>query len=450
MKDRNEEMACRIAESVLRSGGRTYYVGGLVRDWIMGRENKDIDIEVHGIFPEELNQILRELGEVVGMGASFGILRLKGYEIDIAMPRRETSAGSEHWDFDVIVDPFLGERKAAIRRDFTMNAMMQDVLTGEVLDFFGGRKDLKDGVIRHVNDQTFAEDPLHVLRAAQFAARFNMQIADETMKISSQMDLSALASERVMGELTKALLKASMPSVFFRELRRVGQMEYWFPEVKALENVLQPEKHHQEGDVWTHTMMVIDEAARLRDEATWPLGFMMAALTHDFGKVTATTLDDDGNIHAYRHETEGLPLIRVFLRRLWRENRLNDYVLNMAQLHMSPNMLTDQGAGTKAYMRMFDRSCEPRDLLLLAKADHLGRIDPPDYSETESILKNQLAIYEERMSRPYVRGRDLVESGMRPGRAFTEALIYAHKMRLAGVAKEDALSQTLAYLKKME
>ena len=134
MEDRNEIMARRIAESVQRSGGRTYYVGGLVRDRIMGRENKDIDIEIHGIFPEELNQILREMGDVLEMGASFGILGLKGYEIDIAMPRSETSAGAGHRDFDVIVDPFLGERKAAIRRDFTMNAMMQDVLTGEVLD----------------------------------------------------------------------------------------------------------------------------------------------------------------------------------------------------------------------------------------------------------------------------------------------------------------------------
>ena len=450
MEDRNEEMARRIAESVLRSGGRTYFVGGLVRDRIMGRENKDIDIEVHGIFPEELNQILRELGDVLEMGASFGILGLRGYEIDIAMPRSETSAGAGHRDFDVIVDPFLGERKAAMRRDFTMNAMMQDVLTGEVLDYFGGKKDLEDGVIRHVNDRTFAEDPLRVLRAAQFAARFNMRIADETTEIASRMDLSALASERIMGELTKALLKASRPSVFFREMRRAGQMDHWFPEVKALENVPQPERHHPEGDVWTHTMMVIDEAAGLREEASWPLGFMMAALTHDFGKATSTTQDEGGNIHAYGHETEGLPLIRAFLKRLWRENRLMDYVLNMAQLHMGPNMLAGQGAGTKAYMRMYDRSCEPRDLLLLAKADHMGRTDPPDYSETESILKKQLAIYEERMSRPYVKGRDLVEAGMKPGRAFTEALIYAHKMRLAGVAKEDALPQTLAYLKKIE
>ena len=449
-EDKNEIMAYRIAESVARSGGRTYFVGGLVRDRILGRENKDIDIEIHGIFPEELNQILRELGDVLEMGASFGILGLKGYEIDIAMPRSETATGSGHKDFDVIVDPFLGEEKAAMRRDFTMNAMMQDVLTGEILDFFGGKQDLKDGVIRHVNDRTFIEDPLRVLRAAQFAARFNMRIADETVRIASRMDLSALASERIMGELTKALLKSPKPSVFFREMRLAGQLDRWFPEVKALIGVPQPEQHHPEGDVWTHTMLVLDEAAKLREEAAWPLGFMMTALTHDFGKAAVTTQDENGKIHAYGHERDGLPLIRTFLRRLWRENRLQDYVLNMAQLHMSPNMLAQQKAGKKAFMRMYDQSCEPGDLILLAKADHQGRTGAPDYDGIETILRQQLAAYEERMSLPYVRGRDLVEAGMKPGPQFTDALRYAHKMRLAGVPKESAWAQTLSYMRSSE
>ena len=156
------EMARRIAEAVRKAGGRTYYVGGYVRDLLLGRDNKDIDIEVHGISVRALEEILDTLGERLTMGASFGVMGLRHYDLDIAMPRSETATGRGHKDFEVFVDPFLGEEKAALRRDFTMNALMQDVLTGEILDFFGGREDILLGRIRHVNDRTFAEDPLRV------------------------------------------------------------------------------------------------------------------------------------------------------------------------------------------------------------------------------------------------------------------------------------------------
>ena len=135
MEDKNYSMARRIAEKVAEAGGRTYYVGGMVRDRLCGRESKDVDIEIHGITPEMLRSILSTLGNVTSMGASFGILGLQHYDIDIAMPRKEHATGRGHKDFEVFVDPFLGPEKAALRRDFTMNALMEDVLTGEVLYF---------------------------------------------------------------------------------------------------------------------------------------------------------------------------------------------------------------------------------------------------------------------------------------------------------------------------
>ena len=208
MRDRNREMAERIAEAVARQGGRVYYVGGLVRDRLLGRENKDVDIEVHGIRPEALEAILDRLGQRTEMGASFGVYGLRHYELDIAMPRKEQATGRGHRDFAVFVDPFLGTQKAAQRRDFTMNALMEDVLTGEIIDHFGGQTDLMQGVVRHVNDISFAEDPLRVLRAAQFAARFGFAVAEETVALCGRMDLTALASERIYGELEKALLKS--------------------------------------------------------------------------------------------------------------------------------------------------------------------------------------------------------------------------------------------------
>ena len=164
-------MARTIAEKVRTAGGRTFFVGGLVRDRLQGRENKDIDIEVHGITPEALSHILDTLGERTVMGASFGIYGLRHYRLDIAMPRSEKATGRGHRDFAVWVDPFIGVEKAAMRRDFTVNALMQDVLTDEVIDCFGGLRDLKNHVLRHVSDESFAEDPLKMMEKVRKKVR---------------------------------------------------------------------------------------------------------------------------------------------------------------------------------------------------------------------------------------------------------------------------------------
>ena len=448
MEDKNYSMARKIAEKVAEAGGRTYYVGGMVRDRLCGRESKDVDIEIHGITPDVLREILSTLGNVTSMGASFGILGLQHYEIDIAMPRKEHAVGRGHKDFEVFVDPFLGPEKAALRRDFTMNALMEDVLTGEVLDFFGGQEDLRKGILRHVNDVTFAEDPLRVLRAAQFAARFGCRVADETVELAKTMDLTALPRERIFGELEKAFQKAEKPSVFFEQMDRMQQLHYWFPELEALKGVPQDPVSHPEGDVWTHTMMVLDAAASFREQATQPVAFLMAALVHDFGKAVTTEAGEDGRIHAYLHEVKGLPLVERFVQRLSREIHLQRYVLNMTMLHMRPNMYYTQKAGRKAMMHLFDESVCPEDLVLLAKADWMGRKDVETCDEAQACLKKMLETFHEIMQRPYVQGRDLVEAGFPPGPSFKEALELAHKLRLAGVKKEEALAQTLAQLRK--
>ena len=222
----------RIAEYVSEAGGRTFYVGGFVRDRLLGIDNKDVDIEVHGIEPAALFEMLKKIGKPLTYGKSFGVFALKGEDIDIAMPRRERANGNGHRDFDVEVDPFIGTHEAARRRDFTVNSMMEDVLTGEIVDHFGGRRDLDEGVIRHIDPATFIEDPLRVLRGAQFAARFNFTIAPDTIELCRGIDLSTLSRERVEEELKKALLKAAKPSVFFESLRAMDQLNVWFPELK--------------------------------------------------------------------------------------------------------------------------------------------------------------------------------------------------------------------------
>ena len=442
------EMAKTIARRVAEAGGRAYYVGGFVRDGLLGQENKDVDMEVHGISHDALAAILDSLGQRITIGESFGIFNLKGYSVDIAMPRKESARGQGHRDFDIFVDPFIGIEGAARRRDFTINAMMQDVLTGEILDPFGGREDLSKQILRHVDDTSFGEDPLRVLRGAQFAARFQCTVAPETVELCKTMPLSHLPRERIEGELKKALLKAEKPSIFFESLRKMEQLDIWFPELKALIGVPQNPVYHAEGDVWNHTMLVLDEAAKLRHRISNPYWFMLTALVHDFGKAV-TTEEKNGVLHAYDHETKGLPLAEDFLRRLTGESKLIRYVLNLTELHMKPNTAAAMHSAPKVTTRMFDAAIDPEALICIALADDRGRISQKPAPSTEEFLYARLELYRELMARPYVTGQDLIAAGLTPAADFSQILQYAHKLRLSGVDKENALRQTLGHARSL-
>lgn len=403
--DTTISMAETIARRVAEAGGRAYYVGGIVRDGLMGRHNKDVDIEVHGIAPDALERILDSLGERLTMGMSFGVYGLRHYDFDIAMPRTERATGRGHRDFTVFVDPFLGTAKAARRRDFTINAMMQDVLTGEIIDPYGGREDLARGVIRHVDDETFAEDPLRVLRAAQFAARFEFDIAPQTMALCARMDLTALARERIEGELRKAMEKAHRPSIFFETLRGMGQLGFWFPEIAAL------------GERWPGTLAALDALAAVRERAENPFGLMLAALL--------VNMDADA--------------AKDQLARITTEVRLTAYALALAAHAKEAARAAMDRPPVAQTNALFDAVPDPRALVLLACAVC------PDADR--SFLENRAAAYEDIMQRPYVMGRDLIAAGMKPGRDFSRMLDYAHALRLCGVAKDEALARTLEYAK---
>ena len=443
----NTRLAGKIASLAEKEGGRAFYVGGCVRDHLRGVPLKDIDIEVHGITPQKLEAILDTLGQRLNIGAFFGIYGIKGYEVDIALPRREKKEGEGHRDFSVEVDPFAGTLSAARRRDFTINALMMDILTGEIIDHFGGIEDLRSGILRAVSADTFAEDPLRVLRGAQFAARFGFRLDDETVEICRGMDLAALSRERVEGELKKAMLASHRPSVFFEILRQCGALFPWFTEAEALIGVRQDPRFHAEGDVWTHTMMVIDEAAKYSGSVSNPFGFMLAALTHDFGKAVSTT-ETGGAVHAYGHEEESVRIAAAFMDRLTGEKELRNYVLNLTRYHMKPNTVAADRSAVKTTNRMFDESVDPEALIYLATADSLGKISEGTYVSYEEFLFERLEIYREYMARPYVMGRDLIDAGVQPGEDFSELLSYAHKLRLAGIPKGEALKQVISRARK--
>ena len=441
-------LAREIARRVAAEGGRVMFVGGMVRDELMGLESKDVDIEVYGVAPAQLREILGQLGKVQEKGASFGVYGLAHSGLDIAMPRTERRTGIKHTDFDVSVDPGMSFKDATMRRDFTFNAMMRDALTGELVDCWGGEADLRARMLRHVNDLTFAEDALRVFRGAQFAARLEAAIAPETLALCASMDVGGLSVERVFDELSKALLKAKRPSVFFRSLRQMGHLKEYFPELEACIGVVQNPVHHPEGDVFEHTMLVVDAAAALRDQAEQPLGFMLAALLHDLGKAVTTEVQPDGRITSYQHEVEGLPLCERQLRRLTSQTKLIAYVKNMTWLHMRPNKLAQCHSHKKKTRRLFDESVCPEDLILLSRADATGKLDTPYDPALERWLRQRLEDYRRCVARPMVGGQDLISAGLKPGPDFSRVIARARALHFSGLEKDRALAQVLDEVRK--
>ena len=204
-------------------GAKTYYVGGYVRDMILGKENKDIDIEIHYITEKEFLDTCKSFDlDIKLCGQAFGVYKavLDRQDIDFSFPRTEKLIGTKHTDFEIAVDPFIGEEKASMRRDFTINALMMDTQTGTILDFHKGMKDLDDKVIRHTSDK-FSEDALRVYRAAQFASRFGFTIAPETLELCKKIDVTHLPQERIQEEAYKAFTKGT-PSIYFDILKSIG------------------------------------------------------------------------------------------------------------------------------------------------------------------------------------------------------------------------------------
>lgn len=439
-------MIKKIAREIKRYGGETYFVGGCVRDDILGKAQKDIDVEVYNIEPGKLIDILSGVGEVDIFGKSFGILKVKGLDVDFSMPRKERATGSKHTDFEVTIDPYLSIKEASRRRDFTMNAILQDVLTKEVTDPFNGVRDIRDKTIRHIDDKTFQEDPLRAYRAVQFAGRLGFNISPETISLCRDMDLSHLPRERIFKEILKLLLESDSPSIGFEYMKQMSILEKYFPLLAELEKTHQSPKHHPEGNVWNHTMLVIDEAARIKHKSDYPDSFMIAALLHDIGK-PSTTEERDGAIIAHGHAKVGANLSIDFLEELTDNKRILSQVESLVKNHMRPMALSRSDARNSAY-RKFAASCNAKEVLLLFEADFKGRGGSQDYDkefeEANSFLEakfKKLSIKKEEKIKPLIMGRDLIKLGLTPGKDFGEILNNAFDMQLEGYSKEEILEK---------
>ena len=307
-----------IATRARAEGGRALIVGGWVRDRLIGRGSKDIDIEVFGLPAERLRAMLESLGRVETVGESFQVY--KSGDIDVSLPRHESKSGRGHRGFDVSGDPSMTMAEAARRRDFTVNAIAWDPLVDEYLDPFDGRGDLERRVLRVVDPATFADDSLRVLRGIQFAARFDFTLDDEARDLCRAISLDDLPPERVWGEFEK-LLSAPRPSIGFALAFDLGVVEQLHPELHALAGCPQEPEWHPEGDVWVHTLQVIDQARTRVDDLPRPqrLAMMLGAVCHDFGK-PSTTAFLDGRTRSIDHEEQGVAPATRFPGRLAAES----------------------------------------------------------------------------------------------------------------------------------
>ena len=253
----------------------------------------------------------------------------------------------------------------------------------------------------------------------------------------------------MLNDLRYILEKTVRPSVYFESLRKQNQLDEWFPELKALIGVPQSEEWHQEGDVWAHTMLVIDEAGWLRMRSSDPFRFMLAALCHDMGKAVCTQIGD--KVHAYDHEEAGVPIARAFLDRLGTDDYTKDYVCSMVRLHMKPHHAFYNDSRVKKTNKMFFEAPDPYDLILLAISDSSGRIPHPDTNPQRHFLLERYDEYKKILEMPYVSENDLLEMGLQHGTAlFEDAASYSHKLRMACVSREDAFKQTSSYIRKKQ
>ena len=448
-----------IAEAIRSIGGRAMLVGGCVRDELMDVDPKDWDVEVYGVEPAKLRGLLDSFGEVNVVGEAFAVYKI-GSDLDVSLPRRERKEGRGHRAFVVEGDPDMSFKEACSRRDFTINAILRDILTGEIVDPFDGQGDIRGKILRMVSSETFGEDSLRVLRAAQFAARFEFDLDPETVEVCNAIDLTDLPKERIWGELEKLLLLSARPSIGLKWLYDLGITAKIFPEMQSRVGVPQEPAWHPEGDVDIHTMMVCDEARKLIDDLdhSRKVAVMLGSLAHDFGKPTTTEFID-GRIRSRGHDEAGVEPTLTFLDRLGIHTLdgfdVRNQVVQLVRYHLKPGEYykAKSPVGDGAFRRLA-RKVEPDLLYRVAKADSLGR--NPDWLPKEKwfgseaqewfIAKVRELDIEKKAPDPILMGRHLIELGLTPSPRFREILDAVYELQLD--SKITDLDQAVAEAQK--
>lgn len=455
---RHQAMFDKIVNEIHGAGGTPYLVGGAVRDEMMGGTPKDKDIEIYGLPQETVEKVLSNFGKVDTVGKTFGVTKLKlpnGEDYDFSLPRRDSKIGVGHKGFNVEVDHTLSPKEALARRDFTVNSMMRNLVTGELVDPYGGEKDLKTKTLRATSQESFSDDPLRVLRGMQFAARFGFDLDPKTAEQArnNRSSYSELTLPRVWGEWEKLMDKGKYPSKAMDYLQSTG-WDKLYPQLHNLQGVQQDPYWHPEGDVWTHTAHVMDAASKIAQREN--LGpeerrtLMMAALTHDLGKPKYTR-QVEGRWRAHGHESGGVPFANDFMSSIGTPKRLNERVLPLVANHM---FHANKEVGNRAIARLVDRlhPASFHDLRRVVEADYSGR--PPLPARLPDNFQALQDKYDQ-IKLPTsggkfvssVNGADVMrETGMPPGKEIGELLNKIRDMELEGkLSSKDA---ALDYLRK--
>jgi len=456
-----------ICRAVHEAGGRAMLVGGSVRDLLLGIQSKDFDIEVYGVAPDLLRSILESIAPVNAVGEQFTVYKLafqtateaegtagSRLEIDVSIPRRESKSGRGHRGFIIEGDPGMSFEEAARRRDFTVNAVLSDPLTGEVVDPFGGREDLRNRVLRAVADDTFVEDSLRVLRAVQLSARFEMTIEPRTIELCRSIDLSDLPAERIWGEFEKLLTLASRPSIGLEAARELLVLDRLFPEIAATVGCPQEPEWHPEGDVFTHTRLCLDEAVKLvpdLDKAR-RITVLLAVMLHDLGKPLTTRIID-GRIRSMSHDDAGVEPARRVLERLGLHTLggydVRSQVLALVLDHLRPGQFHRDGERvTQGAFRRLARRVNINLLYRVAKADSLGRGPAATSVAQDWFIQRARELGVEYGAPPaLLLGRHLLEDGFEPGPRMGEILRQVYELQLDG--KVGTLREALEAAKGM-
>lgn len=437
------DLVTELARAVRAAGGRAFLVGGAVRDQLLGLPAKDADLEVYGLAPEPLEALVGRFGRVHLVGRRFAVLHLatEAGTIEVSLPRRESKTGPGHKGFAVTADPDLDPREASRRRDFTVNAMLLDPLDGERLDFWGGAADLGRGLLRHVSP-AFAEDPLRVLRAARFVARFGFRVHPETVALCRSLDLAELPRERLELEWRQILLSGARPGAGLLALEDLGALRL-FPELAALRGVPQDPVWHPEGDVLRHTALCLDAAVAVREAMADPWVEMLGVLAHDLGKARHTVFER-GRWRSPMHDSGAEDLTRGLVARITAEAGIADHVWDLVREHLRPSQLhaARERVGDGAIRRLAARVDLPA-LVRVAWSDGAGRSLPhPPVGEWEPgawLLARAAGLgVEKERPRPFLRGRDLIELGMRPGPEMGELIAAGFELQLDGELPDRA------------
>lgn len=432
-----------IAEAAAAAGGRALVVGGWVRDRLRGLPSKDVDIEVFGIPQEHLPALLAPIGRVEPVGQSFPVYKVvppegSAGEIDVALPRRESKRGRGHKAFEVHGDPSMTITEAARRRDFTINAISWDPLTGRYEDPFDGRGDLERRLLRAVDPKTFADDSLRALRAVQFAARFEFSLEPRTAALCRALSLDDLPAERIWGEIEKLLLHADRPSIGLQLALDLEIVRQVMRELVPLVGCEQEPEWHPEGDVWIHTLLVVDKARELNGDLDRArlITVMLGALCHDLGKPSTTALVD-GRIRSLDHEQAGVEPTVALLDRL-NIHTIDGFdvraqVVGLVAHHLKPGAFQKAAYVSDGAFRRLAQKVDLELLARVARADCLGRAGDFDCSAMDWFLERARALgVEHHPPAPLLLGRHLLALGLPPGPRIGEILRLVYEKQLDG------------------